>query len=66
VSRRIEPLVAVFVDMRYDNTDDGRRFRRVLEARGYTLTCREAPFGHDWNNWGPLLPEVLETFFGQN
>jgi len=48
---------------RNDNTDAGRRFRRILEDKGYELTFREVPYGHNWSNWKPLLPEVLETFF---
>jgi len=52
------------VGTRKDNTGDGLRFRRILEDKGYELTFRQVPFGHDWSNWGPLLPDVLETFFG--
>lgn len=53
------------VGTRNDNTDDGRRFRRVLEDKGYPLTYFEVSQGHNWNNWGPLLPEVLAAFYGR-
>lgn len=53
------------VGTRNDNTDDGRRFRRVLEDKGYPLTYFEVSQGHNWNNWGPLLPEVLLAFYGR-
>lgn len=53
------------VGTRNDNTDDGRRFRRVLEDKGYALAYFEVSQGHNWNNWGPLLPEVLLAFYGR-
>ena len=53
------------VGTRNDNTDDGRRFRRVLEDKGYPLVYFEVSQGHNWNNWCPLLPDVLVTFFGR-
>lgn len=53
------------VGTRQDNTDEGRRFRRTLEDKGYPLTYVEVAQGHTWNNWGPLLPEVLATFYGR-
>jgi len=52
------------VGTRNDNTDAGRRFRRILEDKGYPVTYVEVAQGHNWNNWRPLLPQVLETFFG--
>lgn len=46
-----------------DNTKAARKFRRVLETKGYDLTYTEVPFGHDWNNWRPLVDDLLLTFF---
>ena len=54
------------VGRRNDNTDAVRGFRRILESKGYQVTFREVPQGHSWSNWRPLLPDVLETFFGRN
>jgi enterochelin esterase-like enzyme len=51
------------VGTRDDNTSAGRKFRRVLERQGYPLAYREVPFGHEWQNWRPLLPDILATFF---
>lgn len=53
------------IGTRNDNTDAGRRFRAVLDEKGYPLTFREVPQGHNWNNWGPLLPDLLATFYGR-
>jgi enterochelin esterase-like enzyme len=53
------------VGTRNDNTDAGRSFHAVLQDKGYPVTYREVPQGHHWNNWGPLLPDVLVTFFGR-
>mgnify|MGYP001821229660 CR=1 FL=1 len=47
-----------------DNLRDVSRFRRTLEDKGYDLTYTKVRRGgHDWENWGPLLDEVLITFF---
>jgi enterochelin esterase-like enzyme len=46
-----------------DNLRDIRRFRRSLVDKGYDVTFSRVRKGHDWDNWGPLLPEVLATFF---
>jgi len=54
------------VGTRNDNTDDARHFRRILEDKGYPVTYFEVSQGHNWNNWGPLLPEVLLTFYGRH
>ena len=63
-NERLPLRMFLSVGTRNDNTDDGRRFRRVLEDKGYPLTYFEVSKGHNWNNWGPLLPEVLATFYG--
>lgn len=46
-----------------DNRLAVRSFRRSLEKKGYDLTFSQNNHGHDWDNWKPLLPDVLETFF---
>ena len=46
-----------------DNLKAVTRFRHVLEDKGYDLTYRKVRRGHDWRNWGPLLDDVLLTFF---
>lgn len=48
---------------RRDNTKAARRFHDTLESKGYDVTYVEVPFGHDWSNWGPLLDDLLVTFF---
>jgi enterochelin esterase-like enzyme len=59
-----QPLrIFLSVGKRNDNGREVRRFRGILEEKGYAVTFREVPFGHDWRNWGPLLDDVLETFF---
>ena len=46
-----------------DNLESIKRFRRVLERKGYDLTYIVVREGHNWRNWTPLLDDVLETFF---
>lgn len=46
-----------------DNTQAGRQFMETLKFQEYDLTYREVDEGHDWDNWGPLLDDVLTTFF---
>jgi len=62
---RLPLRVFLSVGTRADNTDDGRRFRRILDDKGYPVAYFEVPYGHSWKNWGPLLPQVLATFYGR-
>ncbi len=48
---------------RNDNLAAVKRLKRVLERKGYDLTYMTVREGHDWQNWTPLLDDVLETFF---
>ena len=49
-----------------DNTQAGRQFMQTLKFQEYDLTYREVDEGHDWANWGPLLDDVLYTFYSRN
>lgn len=46
-----------------DNRTAGRKFKAVLTAQAYDLTYIEVKQGHSWKNWGPLIDDVLATFF---
>lgn len=46
-----------------DNLSAVKRFKRVLEDKGYDLTYTVVAEGHNWRNWQPLLDDVLATFF---
>ena len=46
-----------------DNTQASRQFMETLKFQGYDLTYCEVNEGHDWDNWEPLLDDVLYTFF---
>ncbi len=46
-----------------DNLNEIKRFRRTLEKKGYDLTYTKVREGHNWQNWAPLLDDVLLTFF---
>jgi enterochelin esterase-like enzyme len=60
-----KPLrIFLSVGTRNDNGREVRRFRRILERQGYEVSFMEVDEGHDWRNWGPLLDDVLETFYG--
>ncbi|PCJ28017.1 MAG: hypothetical protein COA96_02320 [SAR86 cluster bacterium] len=54
------------VGTKNDNTQAGRQFMETLKFQEYDLTYREVNEGHDWNNWRPLLGDVLLTFFSKN
>ena len=49
---------------RHDNEASTRRLHEILQAKEYDMRYLEVPHGHDWNNWRPLLDDVLEFFFG--
>lgn len=46
-----------------DNRQAVRSFRKTLKKKEYDLTYSQNHHGHNWDNWTPLLPEVLSTFF---
>jgi enterochelin esterase-like enzyme len=53
------------VGSRNDNAAAGRKFLKLLTKKGYDVTYVEVPFGHSWNNWRPLLDDVLIWFAGE-
>lgn len=54
------------VGSKADNREAVRSFRRTLKKKGYDLTYSQTHHGHNWDNWTPLLPEILETFFASD
>ena len=49
---------------RDDNEERTRRFKSILEDKGYEMSYIEVPHGHNWANWKPLIDDVLLYFFG--
>ena len=47
-----------------DNTRDNRQFRTVLREKGYDMKYVEVTQGHNWDNWRPLIDDVLLYFYG--
>jgi enterochelin esterase-like enzyme len=47
-----------------DNEARTRAFRDILMAKEYPLEYIEVPFAHFWENWGPLLDDLLLHFYG--
>lgn len=63
-----EPLplkMFLSVGSRNDNTGAVKRFKRTLESKGYDLTYIKVTGEHNWQNWRPLLDDVLVTFFAK-
>jgi len=51
---------------RRDNEDRTRHFRDILEDKEYPMKYMEVPFAHNWENWRPLLDDLLLYFYGQD
>ncbi len=47
-----------------DNTAANRKFRRILQEKGYELKYMQINKGHNWDNWRPLIDDVLLYFYG--
>ena len=47
-----------------DNTRANRRFRDILQSKGYRMKYVEVSEGHSWDNWRLLLDDVLLYFYG--
>jgi enterochelin esterase-like enzyme len=50
----------------YDGNPAARRFKAVLEAKGYPFHYIESNEGHSWGNWRAKLAEMLVFFFGKH
>lgn len=48
---------------RNDNEARTRRFKTILESKGYPLVYKEVPFAHNWENWKPLIDDILLHYF---
>ncbi|MEQ9104569.1 MAG: alpha/beta hydrolase-fold protein [Rhodothermales bacterium] len=51
---------------RQDNEARTRAFRDILRDKAYPMKYIEVPFGHTWDNWGPLLDDLLLYFYGRD
>lgn len=47
-----------------DNTQANRKFRTILRDKGYPMKYIEVREGHNWDNWRPLIDDVLSYFYG--
>lgn len=48
-----------------DKARDTRRFKAVLEGKGYNFKYLEVAEGHNWSNWRPMLDDILIYFYGE-
>lgn len=48
---------------RFDNEKSNRKFRKILRDKGYPMKYMEVPFRHNWDNWEPLIDDMLLYFF---
>ena len=49
-----------------DNTQANRRFKSILQDKGYAMKYVEVREGHNWDNWKPLLDDALLYFYSNN
>ncbi len=47
-----------------DNTAANRKFRRILQEKGYEMKYVQTNEGHNWDNWRPLIDDVFLYFYG--
>jgi enterochelin esterase-like enzyme len=47
-----------------DNSAANRTFRRLLKDKGYDMKFIQKTAGHNWDNWRPLIDDVLLFFYG--
>ena len=46
-----------------DNIKEIRRLHRLFLQKGYVVSYIEVAFSHNWENWGPLIDDLLFFFF---
>ncbi len=49
-----------------DNTAENRRFKRLLQKKGYDMKFVQIAAGHTWRNWKHLIDDVLLYFYGKS
>jgi len=49
-----------------DNTSENRKFRKLLQEKGYDMKFVQIDAGHDWGNWKRLIDDVLLYFYGKS
>ena len=49
-----------------DNSADNRRFRKILKDKGYEMKYMQTDEGHNWDNWRPLIDDVLLFYYGKD
>jgi len=49
-----------------DNLPAIRKLKNVLVSNGHDVNYKVVRFGHNWDNWKPLLDDLLVTFFKKN
>jgi len=47
-----------------DNEAQTRRLRDIFKEKGYRMKYVEVPFAHNWDNWKPLLDDMLLYYYG--
>ena len=47
-----------------DNEDAIKKFHHILKLKNYDVTFKKSKKGHNWENWRPLIDDMLITFFG--
>lgn len=65
-SQHIDLNMFLSIGTKKDNTAAGRKFHQTLLDKGYPVAYQEVPFGHDWQNWQPLLDDILQHYFPAN
>lgn len=47
-----------------DNEARTRAFKKILDDVGLEMHYVEVPYGHTWQNWQPLLDDILLYYYG--
>lgn len=48
---------------KHDNATAIQKFRKVLLSKGYEVNFKKTNKGHNWENWRPLIDDMLVNFF---
>lgn len=60
---RLPIRIFISIGDMYDNVLANRKFAGILEDKGYDMEFVQVRGEHDWDNWRPLIDDVLEFFF---
>ncbi|MEO1654714.1 MAG: alpha/beta hydrolase-fold protein [Bacteroidota bacterium] len=64
-SERLPIRIFLSTGTKNDTQSDALKFKQILEEKNYPFEYKEVAAGHNWDNWKPLLDDILLFFYAR-